>query len=129
MDKRQHQWWVLAGIVLVSLTFSKGVSWWAQERAASTVKQHAKVGDIVMYSTTTCPYCAKARAWLDGHQIPWRECNIDLDKTCQQTFDAQGAPGTPLIYAKGRWHLGFDTDWLGQALQMAPTGSAKPSPA
>lgn len=128
MDARRHQWWALVGIVLVSLAVSNGLSWWAQERSASTVKHHAKPGDIVMYSTTTCPYCAKTRDWLDKHQVPWRECNVDLDKTCLAIYDAQGSPGTPLMFVKGRWHLGFDAEWLGQALQMAPTGSARPAP-
>jgi glutaredoxin len=102
----------------VSVGVSEGLSWWSQERAADTVRQHAKAGDITMYSTTTCPYCAKARDWLNGHAIPWRECNVDQDKACLQVYDTQGAPGTPLMSVKGRWHLGFDAGWLGEALQL-----------
>lgn len=128
MDVRRHQWWALAGIVAVSLSVSNGLAWWARERAAGTVQQHAQAGDIVMYSSTTCPYCAKARDWLDRHGVPWRECNVDLDKACLATYDAQGSPGTPLMWIKGRWQLGFDAEKLGQALQMAPTGSARRAP-
>ncbi|RZI85945.1 MAG: glutaredoxin family protein [Rubrivivax sp.] len=127
-EPRRHQWWVLAGLVAVFMGASQGLSWWAQERAGDLARQHARPGDITMYSTTNCLYCAKARRWLDEHQVPWRECNIDLSKACQQTFDAQGAPGTPLMLVKGRWHLGFDAEWLGEALQATPLNAGRPAP-
>jgi glutaredoxin len=129
MTDRPRQWWVLAALVVVAMGASKGVYWWTQERAAKVVTQQAKVGDITMYSTTTCPYCAVARSWLNSHHVPWRECNVDLDQACLQIFNAQGAPGTPLMWAKGHWHLGFDAPWLAEAIQAPPAVSApQPSP-
>ena len=128
MAHRPHQWWVLAGIVLVFVGGSKGLHWWSQERAASTVRQFVKPGDITMYSTESCIYCAKARDWLDSHQVPWQECDVERDAACGQAYAAQGAPGTPLMLVKGRWHLGFDAEWLSQAMQMAPLNSTRPGP-
>ncbi len=125
---RRHQWWVLAGITLVLVGGSKGLHWWAEERTASTLKQFVKPGDITMYSTVSCVYCAKAADWLDSHHVPWQECDVELNAVCRQTYEAQGAPGTPLMSVKGRWHLGFDTEWLSQAIQMAPLRSRPPGP-
>ncbi len=110
-------WWSLALTIVVVAGASQALHWWQAQSAARTVQQLAKAGDVTLYTTSTCHYCAKARQWLENHQIPWRECNIEQDRTCQQAFAAQGAPGVPLMNVKGQWHLGFDAVWLGQALQ------------
>lgn len=115
-----RQWWVLAALLGTAVGASEGVQWWAERRDAAVVREAARAGDIVMYTTSTCPYCAQARRWLDAQQVPWRECNVETDAQCLRVFEAQGAPGVPLIHVKGRWHLGFDAGWLGQALQKKP---------
>lgn len=116
----KRQWWVLAGIVLVVAGGSQLATWWHNARTGAEVRQHVQPGDIVMYSTDTCPYCAKAREWMASHEIPWRECDVERDKACKQTYEAQGAPGTPLMHVKGRWGLGFNADWLSRAIEMPP---------
>lgn len=128
LAQRRHQWWVLAGIMLVFVGGSKGWSWWTQERAASTARELAKPGDITMYSTESCIYCAKAADWLDSHQVPWQECDVELNDVCRQTYESQGSPGTPLMHVKGQWRLGFDAQWLSQALQLAPIRPTTPNP-
>lgn len=113
-------------MVVVVAGGSQALHWWQAESAARTVQRFAKTGDITLYTTSTCPYCAKARRWLDDHHVPWRECKIEQDPTCQQTFAAQGAPGVPLMSVKGQWHLGFDAIWLSQALQTDTKINANP---
>lgn len=117
MNQRQHQWWVLAVIMLVFVGGSKGLRWWTQEKAATMVKAHATAGDITMYATASCIYCVKARIWMADHQVPWQECDVELNAICRQTYASQGSPGTPLMQVKGQWHLGFDAEWLSRAIQ------------
>ena len=119
--------WVLIALMGMATASSQALHWWQGERAARIVRQHARPGDITLYTTSSCGYCAQARAWLATNQIPWRECQIEQDSRCQRTFTAQGAPGVPLMNVKGQWHLGFDADWLGQALQAEPKISASPA--
>lgn len=128
LPRRPHQWWVLAGILLVFVGGSKGWSWWTQERAASTIRQFVQPGDITMYSTVSCIYCAKAREWLDSHQVPWQECDVELNAVCRQAYESQGAPGTPLMSVKGRWHLGFDPAWMSEAMRLPKLNSTRPGP-
>ncbi|MDQ5926397.1 MAG: hypothetical protein QG554_1339 [Pseudomonadota bacterium] len=118
-------WVGLAVVLLLVLGGTQAWSWWRQERQAAVVKSIAQPGQITMYTTNTCPYCAKARVWLDGHGVPWRECNVDQDAGCLATFQAQGAPGVPLLNVQGHWQLGIDPERLTRALQAEPR---QPSP-
>lgn len=111
----------LAVIVLLVVGGTQGLQHWQDARAASEIKAHLGGQRITMYSTADCIYCAKARGWLSGHGIPWDECDVERDTGCQATFEAHGAPGTPLIRAGGQWRLGFEPAWVAQAL-------AKPEP-
>lgn len=125
---QRRQWWVLAGIVVLALGGSKLVSWWGQERTAALVRQHVRPGDITMYTTESCPYCVKARDWLKSHQVPWLECDVERNAACRQAYEAQGAPGTPLMHVKGRWGLGFNAEWLSRAIEMPPLNPPKTAP-
>lgn len=121
-------WRSLAVILLLVIGGNQAWAWWRDQHAADLVKRYASAGSITMYSTTTCPYCAKARAWLDQHAIPWQECHIDTTPACQRTFEARGAPGTPLMLVNGHWRLGFDAAWVAQALQAPnPSPQARPN--
>lgn len=95
-------------------------SWWRGERMVEQVQHQARDGDIVMFTTDSCPYCARASRWLDANQVPWTECNIDHNAQCLTLFQARGAPGVPLMHVKGQWRLGFDPVWVAQALERTP---------
>ena len=113
-------WMGLAALLVLVAGGMQGWTWWRQERQAEAVRVVAQPGQITMYTTNTCPYCAQARVWLNGHDVPWRECNIDQDAACRANFEAQGAPGVPLLHVNGHWQLGFDAQWLALALQTEP---------
>jgi glutaredoxin len=115
--RRPANWWSLLVLILVIWGGSQAWSWWRDRHSADLVHSLARPGDIVMYTTSTCPYCEVARGWLARHQVPWRECNIELNAACLAQYQSHGAPGTPLVNVKDQWRLGFDPVWLAQALQ------------
>ena len=122
----------LAALLAVVWGASEGLDRWRNARAASAIREHSQHVELTLYTTSSCPYCAKARAWLDRHGARWRECNVETDARCQQDYAAQGSPGVPLVRAGQRWHLGFHAPWLAEALagqaQSQPTSQAvKPS--
>ena len=92
------------------------LSTWQDARAATAIREHSQRVDLTVYTTTSCPYCAKAISWLRQHGVRWRECNIETDSNCQRVFEQRGAPGVPLLQAGERWHLGFHPPWLAEAL-------------
>jgi glutaredoxin len=110
----------LLGLALVML-----LAWGARElllhRQASqqgeTIRVKIGADDIIMYTTDTCPYCAKAREWLDARKVPWRDCNVEHDDQCQADYQSRGAPGVPLFKVRGQWRLGLDPAWMLQTLK------------
>ena len=44
----------------------------------SSMQQTKK--EIVMYSTTWCPDCRRAKAWFDEHHIVYQDINIEEDE-------------------------------------------------
>ena len=117
--------WSLALLLAVVSGGFQAYHWWQREQLSASIQSRAQSVPITLYTTSTCPYCAQAKVWLDGHQVRWTECNIELDQTCQAAFNRQGAPGVPLMRVGDQWHLGFDVAWLDQALQSVTPDRAR----
>ena len=118
--------WSLVGVVGLVWALSQGLQWWQTQRQAAGVakvlQQHRVVAqDVVMYTTSTCPYCAQARQWLQANHVPFVECNIERSVSCSSEFERQGAPGVPLMQVRSQWRIGFDPEWLVLALQTQNT--------
>ena len=109
-------WWSLILIVGAVWGGSQALSWWRNDQAGRTVQSLAKPGDILMLTTATCPYCAKAREWMSARSVPWQECDVERDQRCALLYQARGAPGVPLMNVKGQWNLGFNALWLSEAI-------------
>lgn len=59
----------------------------------------AKAGHpVVMYATTTCPYCAKARELFAKNGVEYTEYQIDKSKEANADFLAKQGIGVPLLY-------------------------------
>ena len=125
---RRSNWLSLVLIVAVVVGGSEAWSWWRSEQAAKQVSALSQQGSLLMYTTDTCPYCARARRWLNDAGARWQECNIDQDAACLKTFQSRGSPGVPLLNVNGQWRLGFDPVWVGQALQSSPKAETSPRP-
>jgi glutaredoxin len=78
---------------------------------AATVERE----EVVMYTTSECPYCRQAEGWLHHYDFAFTECNMSLEAHCEDEFRSYGAEGTPflVIRRKGQVHYmkdGFDSD-------------------
>lgn len=118
-------WVVLALILTAIVGLSEGARWWQARRQSGEIdmlrkQQTLTAQDVVMYTTSTCPYCAQARAWLTANGVPFEDCNVELTARCKGDFESQGSPGVPLMRVRGHWHLGFDAGWLVEALKAQP---------
>jgi glutaredoxin len=76
-----------------------------------TLAETVQAEDIVVYTTTHCPYCAQAKGWLKKQGFAYTECNADTDSHCASDMQSFGADGTPYLVVRGH-HMknGFDTD-------------------
>jgi glutaredoxin len=52
---------------------------------------------VVMYATSWCPYCAKARAYFKKNRIAYVEHDIEKSAAVNAEFKRLGGRGVPLI--------------------------------
>ena len=68
-----------------------------------------KAADVVMYSTTECVYCVQAKGWLNANGFAFTDCNMSVERRCQDEFQAYRAQGTPFLVVRGQlMREGFD---------------------
>jgi glutaredoxin-like YruB-family protein len=68
-----------------------------------------KVKRIVVYTSDSCPWCNKAKDYLKGLKMPFKEVNVsrnpaEADKLVKRT----GQTGTPQLDINGKYVVGFD---------------------
>lgn len=74
---------------------------------ASSVKS----GDVIIYTTTTCPYCAQAKGWLTQNGFAFTECDAQTSMDCERKLQELGGVGVPFLMVKGKpMKNGFDSD-------------------
>ena len=62
---------------------------------------------VVMYSTSWCGYCAKARQYFKSKGIAFKEYDIEKNKKAKQKYDRLGGQGVPLILVGKKSMRGF----------------------
>jgi glutaredoxin 3 len=64
---------------------------------------------IEMYTTEWCGYCVRAKALLDGKQVPYEEIRLDDDPAFRRRLlDLTGRWTVPQILVDGRPIGGYD---------------------
>ena len=53
---------------------------------------------LIVYTKDFCPYCVKAKKYLDSLQIPYVEKNVGLDPDVREWLKNQGHRTVPQIY-------------------------------
>lgn len=115
----------LVGVALLVVGVSLATGWWQRQRQATlgeAIAALARPGEIHMIASDSCGYCMLARQWFQQHEVAFTECSIERDPACRQSFDALGAPGTPVIVVRGQPMLGFDAERVRRRLAAAPEG-------
>jgi glutaredoxin len=93
---------------------------WRAGQLGEEIAHIARPHDLQMVSSETCVFCSAARHWLQSQRLPFDECFIERDAACMARYQAQGAPGTPLIFVRGRPQLGFSPERVRDALLSTP---------
>lgn len=74
---------------------------------------------IIIYSTPTCPYCKKAKAYLQGKGIEYTDIDVSQNETAQkEMMEKSGTMSVPVIVIGGRVITGFDKDKIDEALSV-----------
>ncbi len=71
---------------------------------------------VLVYGTSTCPYCEKTRALLKTSQVAFADFNIDKADKAKKDFVELKGEGVPLIIIGNRRIEGFDPKAIEAAL-------------
>ncbi|MDP4039855.1 MAG: glutaredoxin domain-containing protein [Candidatus Pacearchaeota archaeon] len=73
---------------------------------------------VVMYSTSTCPWCHKAREFFKENKIKFKDINVGKNKkSAQEMIKKSGQTGVPVIDINGEIIVGFDKSAIKKALK------------
>ena len=64
---------------------------------------------VTVYSTETCPWCDRAKAFLKSHNVPFVDKNVAHDRTAAtEMIRRSGQQGVPVITTDDEVIVGFD---------------------
>lgn len=65
--------------------------------------------NITVYSTSTCPWCTKAKDYLKSKGVDYKEVNVGVDREgAIEMVKKSGQQGVPVIDIDGTIIIGFD---------------------
>ncbi|ASW43522.1 glutaredoxin family protein [Clostridium isatidis] len=67
------------------------------------------MNNIKVYTTSTCPWCVKAKNYLKSNGISFEEVNVGLDQdAAREMVQKSGQMGVPVLDINGNIVVGFD---------------------
>lgn len=90
----------------------------------STSENHVEAvdegADVIMYCRSGCGDCARARVWLDAHNIPYTEIDVEAEPSARDRAAAhnQGKLHTPTFEIGDGVCVDFRPDRLSELLDL-----------
>jgi glutaredoxin-like YruB-family protein len=79
-----------------------------------------KDNKVIVYSTSTCPWCTVAKNFLKEHKIDFLEKNVGTDrKAAEEMIEKSGQMGVPVIDINGSIIIGFNESKIKQLLKLS----------
>jgi glutaredoxin 3 len=73
------------------------------------MKEGIEMADIKVYSTPTCPWCIKLKAYLKEKGVEFDDIDVSADQqAAQQMMERSGQMGVPQTEINGKMIVGFD---------------------
>ena len=77
------------------------------------MKQHK----VKVYSTSTCPWCHKAKEFLKAKGVKFEDINVGANQeAANEMVEKSGQMGVPVIDVDGKIIVGFDKEELEKTL-------------
>jgi len=72
---------------------------------------------VVVYGTSTCPFCAKAREYLASKKVAYADFNVDTPGPAREKYAALHVKAVPAILIGDRLITGFRPEAIDDALK------------
>ena len=84
------------------------------------VKKEGKMPNkVIVYGTSSCPWCHKTREFLKGKKIKFKDINVGEDqKAAKEMIEKSGQTGVPVIDINGEIIIGYDEPKLKKLLKI-----------
>lgn len=79
---------------------------------------HAPEGKLVMYSTTWCGACKRARSYFASNNIKYTDYDIEYNPIAKKRYNQLGANGVPVIFYGKKRMNGFGEEKFAQFYNM-----------
>ena len=79
---------------------------------------------VTLYTTSWCPACKRAKAWLKGKQVAYVERDVESDSAARSELAAEaekqgvGKRGVPVLDAYGKLAEGFSEQTYAKLLKL-----------
>ena len=74
---------------------------------------------VTMYTTPSCVYCKKTKAFFQQHHVAYTEKDVSADSAAvEEMVQKSGQMGVPVIDIDGAIVIGFDEQALREALNI-----------
>ncbi len=76
-------------------------------------------GEVKVYSTSTCPWCQRAKKFLQDNKVQFQNLDVASDAAARETvIKKTGQFGVPVIEVDGEFIIGFDEPKLREKLGL-----------
>ena len=76
---------------------------------------------VIVFTTPTCPWCRRAKAYLRERRVPFREVDVSRDAAAARDLVRRsGQMGVPVVEIDGRPIVGFDRAAIDRLLGLVP---------
>ncbi len=76
------------------------------------------MSEVIVYSTTTCPFCVMVKDWLKTKGVAFDDINVGTDKEkAAEMIKKSGQMGVPVVDVGGEIIIGFDQKRIEEALK------------
>jgi glutaredoxin 3 len=74
---------------------------------------------VTVFTTTTCPWCVKAKEYLKANGISYHEVNVSKDREAARfMIEKTGQRGVPVLNINGDFVVGFDKERIDKLLNL-----------
>lgn len=79
---------------------------------------------VVLYSTSWCPYCQQAKAYFESLGVAYTDNDIENSPQAREAYKSLNGNGIPLVFIGNTRFDGYDPEGFEQALMQS--GLIKP---
>lgn len=77
-------------------------------------------GNIIVYSTPTCPFCIRTKQFLKENNIKFEDIDVSSNaEQAQVMIKKSGQMGVPVIDIDGKLVIGFDKEKIKEMLGIS----------